>query len=70
MMTIERTNTEIIIRLSPELKIEELQRFLNYLKFKEIAQKSKAKPTDALDLAKEVNKSWWEKNKGKYLPEE
>lgn len=69
-MTIERTAEEIIVRLPSSMDIEEILRFLNYLKYKEIAQKSRATQEDADQLAKAVNKSWWEKNKDKYLPQE
>ena len=69
-MTIERTNSEVIVRLPLSLNIEEIQEFLDYFKYKEMAQNSKAKQQDADQLAREVNKSWWQQNKDKYLPEE
>ena len=59
-MTIERTADAIIVKLPTNIKIEELQRFLNYLRYKEITAKSEATPADADELAKVANKSWWE----------
>lgn len=69
-MTVERTADEIIIRLPSSMDIEGIMEFLSYLRFKEIAQKSQATQEDADRLAKEANRSWWERNKDKYLPGE
>lgn len=69
-MTVSRVDGEIIIKLSSDIKLEEIQRFLNYLRYKEITSKSTANQEDANQLAKNVNQSWWEKNKSRFLPEE
>lgn len=69
-MNVERTPTEIIIKLPLSVDIEEVQRFLNYLRYKELAGKSKATQEEVDTLATAVNKSWWEKNKEQFLPEE
>lgn len=68
-MIIEQIDNEIVIRLPIHIDIKELQRFLDYLTYKEISRKSIATQEDANILAKTVNKSWWEQNKRKYLPE-
>lgn len=62
-MVITHTTDEIIIRLPKSLNIEDIQRFLNFLSYKENSAKSKATQQDVDDLAKQVNKSWWEGNK-------
>ncbi len=67
-MTIERTADEIIVKLPTNVNIEEIQRFLDYLRYKEIVAKSTATQEDADKLAREVNKSWWDKNKNRFLP--
>ena len=69
-MTIERTADEIIVKLPTNINIEEIQRFLNYLRYKEIVAKSKATQKDVDKLAREVNKGWWEKNKHRFVPGE
>lgn len=69
-MKVERTAEELIIKLPLNFNIEEVQRFINYLRYKEIVGKSKATQEDVDELAKSTNKSWWEKNKGRFLPEE
>jgi hypothetical protein len=66
-MQIERTNEEILIRLSSGTDIIGLQRILDYLKFREIASKSKATQEQIDDLAFESKKSWWEDNKGRFV---
>ena len=68
-MTIERTAESIIVTLPASFDISEIQRFLDYLRFKEIASKSKATQIQIDELAREVNKSWWQKNKQRFLPE-
>jgi hypothetical protein len=69
-MTIEQTADTIIVRLpmSVNINIEEIQRFLNYLRYKELVAQSRATQEDVDKLAKEVNKAWWEKNKQRLLP--
>ena len=69
-MTIERTADAIIVKLLTNINIEENQRFLNYLRYKEVVAKSKATRDDIDKLAKEVNKSWWQENKHRFLPGE
>jgi hypothetical protein len=41
-MQVERINNEIVIRVSSDTDLIGLQRVLDYLKFREIASKSKA----------------------------
>lgn len=60
-MIVERTNKEILVRLSPQTNTSDLQDMLDYLEYKELVSKSKAKQSDIDDLAKEVNRSMMEK---------
>ena len=55
-MIIERTEKEIIIKLPASMDIDELQNFINYLQFREITSKSKAKQSDIDKLVKQVKK--------------
>ena len=55
-MIIERTNKEIIIRLPGNVNTNGLQRLVDYLTYKEVTAKSKAKQSDIDALAKEVKK--------------
>jgi len=66
-MIIERTNDEIIIRISKNIDTDELQRIINFLNYKETTANSKARQKDVDKLSSEVNKQWWERNKDKFL---
>ena len=62
-MLIERTNTEVIIRLPAYVDTNGLQRLVDYLTYKEATAKSKAKQSDIDALANEVKAGWWAKNR-------
>tara|TARA_R110002096_G_scaffold49059_2_gene129865 strand:+ start:637 stop:846 length:210 start_codon:yes stop_codon:yes gene_type:complete len=66
-MQIERTNEEILIRVPSETDLVGLQRILDYIRFREIASKSKASQIqiDKLDMVSKS--SWWDQNKEKFL---
>ena len=66
-MQIERTNKEILIRLSSGTDLVGLQRILDYLKFREIASKSKASQEQIDKLSSESKSSWWKKNKSRFV---
>lgn len=66
-MQIERTNKEILIRLPSGTDLVGLQRILDYLKFREIASKSKATTEQIDELSSESKSSWWDKNKSRFV---
>lgn len=66
-MQVERLNNEILIRLSATKDTIGLQRFLDFLKFKEITSKSKATELDIDKLSDSSKKDWWTKNKSRFL---
>jgi hypothetical protein len=66
-MLIERTSTEVIIRLPSDVDTVGLQRLVDYLSYKESTSKSKAKQTEVDKLAKEVKKGWWSKNRSRFI---
>jgi hypothetical protein len=63
VMILERTKNEILVRLPAYVDLTELQNMIDYLRYKELTAKSKAKQSDVDKLAKEVNKSIWTKVK-------
>jgi len=66
-MRVVRENNEIKISIPANLfEMDEIQKFLDYIRFREISSKSKATQEDADKLANEINQSWWEKNKYKF----
>ena len=62
-MILERTKGEILVRLPAYVDLSELQNMLDFLHYKELTAKSKAKQTDADELSRAVNKSIWTKVK-------
>lgn len=68
-MEIQRTENELIIRLPKEVNInmEYLQKLLDYLRFIEISTKSQATEKQIQELTKDINKSWWQTNKNKFI---
>ncbi len=63
-MILERHKNEILIRMSADIDLSELQDMIDYLRFKEITSKSVAKQKDVDVLTKEANRSMWTKIKG------
>ncbi len=66
-MVIERNEKEVVIRLSAQINWEEIQLMLNFFKYRETVAKSKATQEDIDQIAREINKSWWEENKSRFL---
>ena len=66
-MYIERTKNEIIIRLPAYVNTDGLQRFIDYLCYKEATSQSQATQDDVDKLAKEVKKGWWAENRSKLI---
>jgi hypothetical protein len=66
-MLIERTNSEVIIRLSSNVDTEGLQRLVDFLSYKEATSMSKAKQSDVDKLSKQVKKGWWTKNRSRLI---
>lgn len=66
-MLIERTSSEVIIRIPSYVNIEGLQQLIDYLSYREATAKSKAKQQDVDKLAKEIKKGWWKKNRSRFI---
>jgi hypothetical protein len=66
-MQVESDNNMIKLSFSKNiLDLSEIQSFIDYIKFREINAKSKATQVQADNLSKEINQSWWEKNKQRF----
>ncbi len=63
-MIVERTNNQIVIKVSPQVDTFGFQRIMDYL---EITSKSKATQDDADRLADELNENWWAKNRKRFI---
>jgi hypothetical protein len=66
-MRIERTNKEVIVRLPVSADTEQLQDFVNYLRYIELTAKFKVSQKEVDRLADKVNASWWKKNRKHFV---
>ena len=66
-MKIERTNNEILIRVAKSTDLTGLQRLLDFIKFREIASRSKASQKKIEGLSRESKRDWWAENKSDFL---
>lgn len=62
-MIIERTKKEILVRLSANTDLTEIQNMLDFLEYKESTSGTKAKQKDVDELSESVNKLIWNKIK-------
>jgi hypothetical protein len=67
-LEIQNINNELTITIPNGIVvIVEIQRFLDYLRFKSIVNKSQATEEDIEQIAEEINESWWVKNKTTFV---
>ena len=66
-MVVEKKNNEIIVRLDGSIDINFVQQTLDYLRYLELGSKSKVTQEEIDQLAKEVKKGWWEKNRSRFI---
>lgn len=66
-MIIERTLSEVIIRLPATINIIDLQEMANFLRYSELTQKSKVTLKQVNSLVKEVKKGRWEKSRKRLI---
>ena len=64
---IERTSSEVIIRLPASVDTTGLQRLVDYLTYKEVTANSKATQEQVDKLANHVKKGWWKKNRKRFI---
>lgn len=66
-MIIERTESEVIIRLPANIDLEGLEKFIDYLIYKEATSSSKATQEEVDKLAEDVKRGWWKKNRSRFV---
>ncbi|MEQ8364391.1 MAG: hypothetical protein RH948_16065 [Cyclobacteriaceae bacterium] len=67
-MEIQRTESEILLRLPANIDTLGLQRMIDYLKYKEATAESRgANQTEIDKLAKESKADWWKENKHRFV---
>ncbi|GHV44845.1 hypothetical protein FACS1894180_6700 [Bacteroidia bacterium] len=66
-MIIERTASEIIMRIPSFVNFEEIQRFIDLMTYKEATARSQATQEDVDELAKSAKKGWWQANRERFI---
>ncbi len=66
-MLIERTDNEVIICIPSYVDTNDLQKLIDFISYKEVTAKTKAKQSDIDKLATTVKKGWWKKNKSRLI---
>jgi len=67
-MIIEKRNKEYIIRIPETVDTEEIQDFVDYVRYKELTSKSKKTDQSVVDqLTEEININWWNENKARLM---
>jgi len=66
-MIIERTLSEVIIRLPASINITDLQEMANFLRYSELSQKSRVTQKQIDSLVNEVKKGRWEKSRKRLI---
>jgi len=65
-MVIERTANEFVIRFPFTTNSERMQDMIDYLRFKELTAGYSVAQSEVDQLAKSINKNWWEQNQSKF----
>ena len=67
-MIIEKRNKEYIIRIPETVDTEEIQDFVDYIRYKELTSKAKKIDQSVVDqLTEEININWWNENRSRLL---
>ncbi len=66
-MIIERTKNEIVIKIPATVETDDLQDFVDYIRYKELTSDIEV-PQSIIDgLASDLNNSWWSMNRDKFM---
>ena len=65
-MIIERTASEFVIRIPFITQVEQMQDLIDYLRYKELTSSYEVSQSEVDTLAREINRNWWNQNKGNY----
>jgi len=66
-MIIERINNEVVLRIPPFVRFEEVQRIVDLMRYKEATARSKAKQEDIDKIVADSKKGWWEQNRNRFI---
>ena len=66
-MQIERTEKEIIIRVSSKTDLSGLQRILDFIRVKEMGAENMVSDVEIEELARASKSTWWKENKSRFI---
>ena len=66
-LTVHRENETIMISVPASINNTYVEQLLDYLSVKSIASESQATDEQIIELADEINQSWWQTNKQRYI---
>jgi len=66
-MLIERTNKEIIIKIPATIEADDLQDFVDYIRYKELTSDIDVSQNRVDQLASDINTEWWKKNRERFI---
>ncbi len=66
ILSIERTEEAIVIKLPLDATADYIQNTLDYLRYVQLGANSELKQSDLDELAVEAKSGWWEKNKARF----
>ena len=66
-LTVRRENETIMISIPASINNTYVEQLLNYLSVKSIASESQATDEQIIELADEINQSWWQTNKQRFI---
>ncbi|MCD4773358.1 MAG: hypothetical protein K8R41_08265 [Bacteroidales bacterium] len=66
-MLIENNNNEIIIRIPAMVDTDDLQDFIDYVRYKELTFGINVSQAKIDKLASSLNKNWWKENRKRFI---
>ena len=66
-LTVRRENETIMTSVPASINNTYVEQLLDYLSIKSIASESQATDEQIIELADEINQSWWQTNKQRFI---
>ena len=66
-LTVRREDETIMISIPASINNTYIEQLLDYLRVKSIAAESQASEEEIVELANEINQSWWQTNKQRFI---
>ncbi|MFN3850857.1 MAG: hypothetical protein ACK4NY_15595 [Spirosomataceae bacterium] len=66
-LSVSRENETILISIPASINNTYIEQLLDYLRVKSIAAESQASDEEIVELANEINQTWWQTNKQRFI---